>query len=111
KLKRIIISPFCLHFVKEKSPKNRYLCSMIKMQYPEQKPRMKTENGKDFVFCVVRKKWLVLTPEEWVRQNFILALTQLYHYPLSLVAVEKRIQIHELTKRFDIVVYDRNIQP
>src|SRR5690606_17467152 len=84
---------------------------MIKMLYPEQKPRIKTEDGKELVFCIIRKKWLVLTPEEWVRQNVLLSLIVLSNYPASLIAVEKKLTLHELTKRFDIVVYDRSGNP
>lgn len=86
-------------------------CSMIKIIYPPQKPAIKMVDGKEFIFCCVRKKWLVLTPEEWVRQNFILSLTGYFKYPASLIAVEKRIKFHEVNKRFDIVVYNQQTTP
>ena len=53
----------------------------------------------------------MLTPEEWVRQNFLQYLTQTKKYPASLIAVEKEIKLGELKKRFDIVVYDKNSKP
>ncbi|MBN8834612.1 MAG: hypothetical protein ABS68_00040 [Niastella sp. SCN 39-18] len=84
---------------------------MIKIDYPLQKPAIKNEDGKDSILCIVRKRWVLLTPEEWVRQNFILYLTETLHYPLSLIAVEKKISIGQMTKRFDIVLYATAAMP
>ena len=84
---------------------------MVVVNYPEPDFRMKNENGKDFIFDALRKKWLVLTPEEWVRQNFVQYLIKTKDYPSSLIAIEKEIQLGELKKRFDILVYDNNHQP
>ena len=84
---------------------------MISVQFPKYAFNTKQTDGKDFIFDVVRKQWLLLTPEEWVRQNFIQHLLQTLQYPQSLVAVEKEIRMGELKKRFDIVVYDRQAQP
>jgi hypothetical protein len=84
---------------------------MIAIQFPEPAFQIKQEQGKDFVFDALRKKWLVLTPEEWVRQNFIQYLVQVLNYPKSLLALEKEIALGELRKRFDIVVYNRDGQP
>lgn len=53
----------------------------------------------------------MLTPEEWVRQNFLLYLTEVLRYPKKLIAVEKQIKLSAVNKRFDIVVYDQNAQP
>ncbi len=58
------------------------------------------------VMCLVRKKWIVLTPEEWVRQHFISYLNLELGYPLSLMKVEKQILVNGLKKRFDIVLYN-----
>jgi hypothetical protein len=87
------------------------LRSMIKITYPDTKPSIKTESGKELIFCIIRKKWLTITPEEWVRQNFILYLIEILRYSRSLIAVEKKIKVGELEKRFDIVVYDAGIHP
>ncbi|MBI1341352.1 MAG: restriction endonuclease subunit R [Terrimonas sp.] len=84
---------------------------MIKLVYPEPIFKIKTEAGRDFVFDTIRKQWVVLTPEEWVRQNFINYLLYTKQYPSALLAVEKEIQLGELKKRFDILVYDGNHQP
>ena len=83
---------------------------MIDLEYPNKKPSIKKDGDKDLIFCVIRKKWLVLTPEEWVRQNSLLYLTEVMNYPASLIAVEKQIMLGELKKRFDVVVY-KNEQP
>ncbi len=84
---------------------------MVKVVYPDQKPRMKTADGQEFIFCLMRRRWVVLTPEEWVRQNFLLYLTEVLHYPASLIAVERQIEITGMKKRFDIVVFDTDAKP
>jgi hypothetical protein len=84
---------------------------MIHVNYPEPVFRVKEENGKELIFDFIRKQWIVLNEEEWVRQNFVQFLVQEMKYPLELIAVEKEIQLGELKKRFDILVYDRNHKP
>lgn len=81
------------------------------MNYPEPVFRFKKEDGRELIFDFIRKQWLVLNEEEWVRQNFIQFLVQEMKYPLELIAVEKEIQLGDLKKRFDILVYDRNHKP
>jgi len=84
---------------------------MIKVNYPEPVSRFKEENGKEMIFDFIRKQWLLLNEEEWVRQNFIQFLVQELKYPSELIAVEKEIQLGDLKKRFDILVYDRDHNP
>ncbi len=84
---------------------------MIKIEYPPYEPKIKKENNKELIFDGIRKRWVILTPEEWVRQNFLNYLTQTKAYPASLIAVEKEIKLGDLKKRFDIVVYDRDWKP
>lgn len=84
---------------------------MIKIEYPSYQPKIKEEAGKELIFDEFRKRWVVLTPEEWVRQNFLQYLTQTKKYPASLIAVEKEIKLGEMKKRFDIVVYDKETKP
>ena len=84
---------------------------MLVINYPEPNFRVKTENGKEYIFDSLRKKWLLLTPEEWVRQNFAQYLIQAMKYPASLIALEKEIWLGELKKRFDILVYNSSHQP
>ena len=81
------------------------------INYPSPSFRIKREQGKDMLFDPLRKKWVVLTPEEWVRQNFVQFLVQEKKYPVSLIAIEKEIRLGELKKRFDILVYDTAHQP
>lgn len=81
---------------------------MISIVYPKYNFRIKKENEKHFIFDEVRKRWVTLTPEEWVRQNFLQYLIQVKNYPLSLISVEKIIKVGELKKRYDIVVYNNN---
>ena len=84
---------------------------MIRVNYPEPVFRFKKENGKELIFDFIRKQWIVLNEEEWVRQNFVQYLVQEMKYPANLVAVEKEIQLGELKKRFDILVYNKQQQP
>ena len=78
---------------------------MLRIEYPKYDFRFKKEEDKEFIFDEIRRQWLRLTPEEWVRQNFLQYLIQTMKYPASLIAVEKEIKLGELRKRCDIVVY------
>jgi hypothetical protein len=84
---------------------------MIQIDYPVPSFRRKSESGKEMIFDPLRKRWLVLTPEEWVRQNFVQYLVQQKKYPASLIAMEKEIWLGELKKRFDILVYNSVHKP
>lgn len=68
-------------------------------------------SGKEEVFDDIRKKFVILTPEEWVRQNLIRYLKEEKEYPSMLIAIEKGIKVNNMQKRFDAVVHDRNGQP
>ena len=83
---------------------------MLSLSFPEPHFQLKKENGKEWIFDSIRKKWVRLTPEEWVRQNFISYLLDVKQYPASLLAVEKGLQLGEVKKRCDIVVY-KNDEP
>jgi len=84
---------------------------MINIQFPEPSFRLKNDAGKEYIFDHLRKKWLLLTPEEWVRQNFVQYLIQVMQYPSSLIALEKEIWLGELKKRFDVLIYDKDHRP
>ncbi len=84
---------------------------MIKIDYPVYHPKTKEANGKEWICDEARKKWVLLTPEEWVRQNFLQYLVQVMHYPVSLIAIEKEIFLGDVKKRFDIVVYNKKHTP
>jgi hypothetical protein len=75
------------------------------IEFPPYQPQIKKEQGKEFIFDSNRRQWVRLTPEEWVRQNFINYLILEKKYPSSLIAIEKEIKVGEMRKRFDIVVY------
>ncbi|MBS4043742.1 MAG: type I restriction enzyme HsdR N-terminal domain-containing protein [Chitinophagaceae bacterium] len=83
---------------------------MINLSFPKYDFKFKQENEKDFVYDEIRNKWIILTPEEWVRQNILKYLQITFNYPKSLFSVEKEIQVGELKKRFDIVIY-KDVNP
>jgi|SRR5690606_28627591 len=84
---------------------------MITLQFPAHPFTIKEEEGRRFIFDNFRKKYVQLTPEEWVRQNILVYLTHVLNYPKGLIAVEREIKINGLKKRYDIVVYSRDQKP
>jgi hypothetical protein len=84
---------------------------MQTLQFPSFEYKIKTENKQSYIFDEVRKKWLVLAPEEWVRQHLIHFLIQFKHFPSSLMQLEKQIKLNETKKRFDLLVYNNRLQP
>lgn len=84
---------------------------MIEVIYPQPSFKIKKDGGRDYLFDPIRKTWLLLTEEEWVRQNFVQYLIQTLHYPVSLIALEKELVVNGLKKRFDVLVYNRQHQP
>lgn len=83
---------------------------MITIHYPEPDFQIKNINQQQQIFDTIRKKWIVLTPEEWVRQNFIAFLIKEKNYPPSLLSVEKEIKQADFQNRYDLVVY-KNEKP
>ncbi|SFD06246.1 type I restriction enzyme HsdR N-terminal domain-containing protein [Algibacter pectinivorans] len=81
---------------------------MQNLNFPTYQFRFKNSENKVSIFDPIRKKFIVLQPEEWVRQHCIQFLVQEKGYPLSLINVEKEIIINDLKKRYDIVVYNPN---
>jgi hypothetical protein len=84
---------------------------MIAVQFPEPAFNIRKEGEKRFIFDNIRKSWLLLTAEEWVRQNFLAYLVKVMSYPESLIAIEKEIFLNGLKKRFDVLVYDKVHRP
>lgn len=84
---------------------------MIQLVFPDHKFRLRRWQGREQVFDGIRKKWVALTPEEWVRQHFIQYLLQTKEYPATMIAIEKKMMLGELIKRFDILVYDNMHKP
>lgn len=79
---------------------------MQKLNFSSYKFRIKNNENKLLIFDVIRKKFVVLQPEEWVRQHCIHYLIEEKKYPISLINVEKELKINNLRKRYDIVVYN-----
>ncbi len=75
------------------------------------KLRFKRKEGKLYLFDTVRKKFLVQTPEEVVRQLVMLYLVEEKGYSINRISVEKSLKVNELTKRFDLLIYDENMKP
>lgn len=69
-----------------------------------------TANGNE-IFDAIRKKWLMLTPEEWVRQQLIASLVANYQYPSALIGIERRVKIGERLRRFDAVIFTAQGNP
>jgi len=73
--------------------------------------KIKSKENKYFIFDIVRKRYVSLTPEEWVRQHIIHYLIEEKKYPISLISIEKKLTINNLTKRTDILVFNTNGLP
>ena len=78
---------------------------MQNLNFPSYNFRFKNSENKVSIFDVIRKKFILLTPEEWVRQHTVQFLLQEKNYPKSYVNVEKIIKINNVTKRYDVVVF------
>ena len=84
---------------------------MQTLNLPPYQPRLSTKNGKTFIFDPLRRKEVVLTPEEWVRQHFVHFLITTRSYPSERIANEVNINVNATSKRCDTVVYDDYLQP
>lgn len=84
---------------------------MRELNFPTYDFKVKREADKLQIFDRIRKKWIILLPEEWVRQHVIWFLIEEKKYPESLIAVEKSLKINQLTKRYDIVLYNKSAKP
>ena len=79
---------------------------MLSLNFPEYSFRLKNSENKVAVFDVLRKKFVLLTPEEWVRQHVVHFLLKEKNIPQSLINVEKQLKVHQLIKRYDVVVFN-----
>lgn len=84
---------------------------MKKLNLPEFPAKVKQVDGKVMIFDIIRKKYVQLTPEEWVRQNFIYYLVNFLDYPKSLIKVESGLRYNRLLKRSDILIFNRDVEP
>lgn len=84
---------------------------MQKLNLPEYSFRIKNKEEKSLIFDSLRKKFVRLTPEEWVRQNFVQFLIQEKNYPVSLIAIEVGVKVNNNPQRADMILFDRSGNP
>lgn len=84
---------------------------MQPLNLPDYSFQLETRQGQPCIFDPVRKKFLVLTPEEWVRQNFVQFLIQEKKYPASLIGIEVGLKYNALRKRADVLIYSSAAEP
>lgn len=81
---------------------------MQKLNFPQYSFRFKNSENKPLIFDEIRKKFLVLTPEEWVRLHVVKYLISEKKYSKSLINVEKQLKVNNITKRYDVVVFNND---
>lgn len=84
---------------------------MQRLNLPEYPLKIRSSEGRSEIFDVIRRKYVALTPEEWVRQHLMHYLINEKGVPQSLIAVEKTLKVHQRTKRTDLVVYTNMGKP
>jgi predicted type IV restriction endonuclease len=84
---------------------------MQALNFPAYSFRIKTEQQRNYIFDNIRKRYVILTPEEWVRQHLTTYLTEEKKYPASLMAVEMSLKINKMERRADIVLFSRLGKP
>lgn len=84
---------------------------MLALNLPSYSHKIITRNGKGYIFDVLRKKYVALTPEEWVRQHFVHFLIEHKGYPAGLLANEVQVMLNGTKKRCDTVLYGRSLNP
>lgn len=84
---------------------------MQALNLPACELRLRDEGGRATVFDALRGKWVALTPEEWVRQNFVSYLIRCKSYPAGLIANEVELRVGDKRVRCDSVVYDNQLRP
>ena len=82
---------------------------MEKLNFPDFNFSLKSKENKTYIFDIIRKKWLVLTPEEWVRQHCIQFLLKIKNVPLGFLQVERKLVINNTEKRYDLVVFNPDL--
>ena len=84
---------------------------MVVLNLPQIEYNIRKNTGKAEIFDVIRRKFVSLTPEEWVRQHMIHFLLKERNYPRGLMKVESGLDYHKRQKRSDILIYDREAKP
>ncbi|QFZ55781.1 type I restriction enzyme HsdR N-terminal domain-containing protein [Oceanihabitans sp. IOP_32] len=88
--------------------KNNKFSALQALNFPKFSFRLKSSENIISIFDCIRKKFVVLQPEEWVRQHCIQYLIKVKGYPKSLINVEKELIVNTLKKRYDIVIFNSN---
>ena len=83
---------------------------MLPLNLPSYPVKIQVQNGKNVIFDPLRRKFVALTPEEWVRQHFVNLLTEIKGYPKGLLANEVQLNLNGTKKRCDTVLFDKNLQ-
>lgn len=84
---------------------------MLKLNLPECDLTIRSLKQSKQIFDVIRKKYVELTPEEWVRQNLIQYLITGKNYPANYFSVEKQLKVYNYTRRTDVVIYNNELKP
>ena len=85
---------------------DNYFCVVQDLNFPKFDYRFKSTENKVSIFDIIRKKFVILQPEEWVRQHCVHYLIDHKKYPKSLINVEKELTVNGLKKRYDIVIFN-----
>ena len=91
--------------------RQKYKTKLKELNLPAYSFRIYGKEGYEMIFDTVRKKYVRLTPEEWVRQNFIQYLINEGKYPAGLMGIEVLWKLFKVRKRIDILVHDRSGKP
>lgn len=84
---------------------------MLELNLPPFDKKVTKKDDKPFIFDIIRRQHVALTPEEWVRQHFVHFLVNHKGYPQSLMANEMQLKLNGMSRRCDTVVYDRSLRP
>ena len=82
---------------------------MLSLNLPPFDIKIQQRDGKSFIFDPLRKKYIALTPEEWVRQHFVHLLTDYKGYPKGLLANEVQLNLNGTKKRCDTVLFNKDL--
>jgi hypothetical protein len=82
-----------------------------RLRFPPSNFKLKQDGDKMYIFDLSRRKYVLLTPEEWVRQNCLHFLRNHKNFPINLLSVEKSFKLNNLVLRYDIVAYSKNAKP
>ena len=84
---------------------------MLSLNLPPYATKIAVRDGKNSIWDIIRRKYVALTPEEWVRQHFVHLLVEHKGYPVSLLANEVALVLNGTSRRCDTVLYDRTLSP